>query len=64
VDRSDLGLIMRQNKTSNRQNLTNMEFPRGITQYDTLGCKQLMDSFKHHWFEGKPFKKAKVEAFF
>tara|TARA_R110002020_G_scaffold25060_2_gene81563 strand:- start:435 stop:596 length:162 start_codon:yes stop_codon:yes gene_type:complete len=29
-----------------------------------LGCKQLMKSFKHHWFGGKALTKAKIEAFF
>lgn len=50
--------------TEMRRPTLDMEFPRGIKQYDKLGCKQLLKSFKYHWFEGKPFTKAKVEAFF
>ncbi|MDW9409064.1 hypothetical protein GOB43_13950 [Sinorhizobium meliloti] len=50
--------------TEVRRSSLNMEFPRGIKQYDKLGCKELMKSFKYHWFEGKAFTKAKVEAFF
>ncbi len=60
---SDQGLH-HGSSTEVRRSTLNMEFPRGIKQYDKIGCKQLMKSFKHHWFEGKPFNKAKVEAFF
>lgn len=50
--------------TEKRSATLDMEFPRGIKQYDKLGCKLLLKSFKYHWFDGKPFTKAKVEAFF
>lgn len=50
--------------TEVRRNSLNMEFPRQIKQYDKLGYKQLLASFKYHWFDGKVFSKAKVEAFF
>jgi len=47
-----------------RRPTLDMSFPRSIQQYDKLGCKHLLSSFKHHWFGGKAFTKAKVEAFF
>ena len=42
----------------------NMEFPRKVQQYVKVGGKHMMKSFKQHWFGGRPFTKAKVEAFF
>jgi len=50
--------------TEVRRDTLNLEFPRTIAQYDKLGCKQLTQSFRAHWFDGKAFTKAKVEAFF
>jgi hypothetical protein len=47
-----------------RHETLDLEFPRRIAQYDKLGCKQMIKSFKSHWFDGKAFTKDKVETFF
>ncbi|SNB84054.1 hypothetical protein SAMN06265338_13215 [Rhodoblastus acidophilus] len=50
--------------TEIRRNTLDLEFPRHIAPYDKLGCRQMMNSFKSYWFDGKAFTKNKVETFF
>lgn len=47
-----------------REDVLNLAFPRVVKGYDKLGNKLLLKTFKHYWFGGKAFTKAKVEAFF
>ena len=47
-----------------REDVLNLAFPRAVKGYDKLGNKLLLKTFKHYWFGGKAFTKAKVEAFF
>ncbi len=47
-----------------RRDSLNLYAPRAIKDYDKLGCKLLLKSFKYYWFGGKAFTKDKVEAFF
>ncbi|WP_158665243.1 hypothetical protein [Ensifer adhaerens] len=47
-----------------RRDHLNLYAPRAIKDYDKLGCRLLLKSFKHYWFDGKAFTKDKVEAFF
>lgn len=54
----------RGSSTEIRRVTLNLEFPRSMKDYDKLGCKLMMSSFKTYWFDGKPFTKQRVEAFF
>jgi len=47
-----------------RRDTLSLEFTFNVANYDKRGGKNMMQGFKHHWFGGKPFTKAKVEAFF
>lgn len=47
-----------------RRPTLNLSAPRSFKAYDKLGYRLLLPTFKHHWFSGKSFTKAKVEAFF
>ena len=50
--------------TESRCETLDLQTPRLISKYDKLGCKQMMKSFKSHWFGGSAFTKYKVESFF
>lgn len=47
-----------------RSDVLNLAAPRGIKGYDKLGCRLMLKTFKHYWFGGKSFTKARVENFF
>ncbi|WP_181182788.1 hypothetical protein, partial [Mesorhizobium sp. B3-1-9] len=47
-----------------RKPTLNLEAPRHFAQYDKLGCKLLLKTFKYYWFSDKPFSKKRVEDFF
>jgi hypothetical protein len=50
--------------TEIRRDSLHLGFPRGMKQYDKLGCRLMTDSLKRHWFKGARLTKAKVEANF
>ena len=47
-----------------RRAYLDMSVPRKIASYDKLGCRNLLVSFRYHFFNDRPMTKKKVEAFF
>ncbi|WP_338663190.1 hypothetical protein VQH23_24020 [Pararoseomonas sp. SCSIO 73927] len=41
-----------------------LSFTRTIQNYDKLGARLLLKTFRYYWFEDKSFTKSKVETFF